>query len=191
VANLRNSTHAAKLATSEPRVLSLSTEFPNPIEPGKGLFVRARLRAMAARVPLTVIAPVALLDYANPNNELLASLKIPNQRLEEGIEILHPRWIYPPKGGWFNAFCLFGRLLWPIARLRKRHGYNILDAHYAHPEGVAAALIGWALRMPVSLPRSSSGVSLAYMSNHPGLETPMNTWFIVRNRKNNANVSLG
>jgi glycosyltransferase involved in cell wall biosynthesis len=145
------STHDPRAAGREPRILSLSTEFPNPTEPGKGLFVRARLRSIAARVPLTVIAPVALFDYANPNNDLLASLKVPRRRLEQGMEILHPRWLYPPRGGWFNAFCLFARLLWPVARLRRRDGCDVIDAHYAHPEGVAAALVGWVLGIPVTV----------------------------------------
>jgi glycosyltransferase involved in cell wall biosynthesis len=131
------------------KILSLSTEFPNPSEPGKGLFVCARLRAIAARAPLTVVAPVALLDYANPRNELLASLWIPTRRRENGIDILHPRWLYPPHGGWVNAFFLFARLLWPVARLRARDGYDAIDAHYAHPEGIAAVLVGRVLRMPV------------------------------------------
>jgi len=131
------------------KILSLSTEFPNPSEPGKGLFVHARLRAIAARASLTVVAPVALLDYANPRNELLASLWIPTYRRENGIDILHPRWFYPPHGGWVNAFFLFARLLWPVARLRARNGYDAIDAHYAHPEGIAAVLVGRVLRMPV------------------------------------------
>src|SRR5262249_43737627 len=140
---------ASRSGDGRPRILSLSTEFPNPTEPGKGLFVRARLRAMAAHAHLTVVAPVALLDYANPRNQLLASLWIPKRRHENGIEILHPRWLYPPSGGWANAFFLFARLLRPIARLRARDGYEVIDAHYAHPEGIAAALVGRALRMPV------------------------------------------
>src|ERR1051325_11425549 len=86
----------------EPRILSVSSEFPNPTEPGKGLFVRARLMAIAARTHLGVIAPVAMLDYANPRSQLFASFRIPAQRREKGIEILHPRWIYPPKGGWLD-----------------------------------------------------------------------------------------
>src|ERR1044071_2620204 len=101
------------------RVLSLSTEFPNPVEPGKGLFVRARLKAVADEVQLAVIAPVALLDYANPQNRLLAAFDIPAERSEGDIEVRHPRWLYPPYGGWLNAFFLFARLLWPVARLQR------------------------------------------------------------------------
>jgi len=131
------------------RILSLSTEFPNPSEPGKGLFVRARLRAIAARTPLTVIAPVALVDYAHPRNQYLAAFELPRRRRDDGIDVLHPRWLYPPYGGWLNAFLLFARLLWPIARLQKRERYDVIDAHYAHPEGIAAVLAGRLLHMPV------------------------------------------
>src|SRR5262249_53084437 len=63
---LRNSSTAASATADEkpvaPRVLSLSTEFPNPSEPRKGLFVRARLMAIRSRAPLFVVAPVASLD---------------------------------------------------------------------------------------------------------------------------------
>jgi len=131
------------------RILSLSSEFPNPTEPGKGLFVHARLMAIAARTRLTIVAPVALIDYANPRNELFASFRIPPRRRDNGVEILHPRWFYPPKGGWLNGFLLCARVLWPIARLRRRDRYDVLDAHYAHPEGIAAVLVGRALGMPV------------------------------------------
>lgn len=130
------------------RILSLSTEFPNPSDPAKGLFVRSRLQAMAARATLLVMAPVALLDYANPDGRLLATHDIPGRRHEHGLEIIHPRWLYPPYGGWLNAFFLFARLLWPVARLRRARAVNVVDAHFAHPEGIAAALLGTVLDVP-------------------------------------------
>src|SRR5947209_3802259 len=101
------------------KILSLSTEYPNPAEAGKGLFVRARLQAMAKRVDLTLLAPVALLDYANPHKRLFGSRMIPRCRIDGQTRVWHMRWLYPPKGGWVNAFCLFGRLLWPVWRLRR------------------------------------------------------------------------
>jgi len=152
-----------RLSGDSHRILTLSTEFPNPVEPGKGLFVRARIRAVAARSHLTVIAPVALPDYANPHDDLFASMRIPSRRREDGITILHPRWTYPPKGGWLNAFLLAARLLWPVARLRVREGYEVLDAHYAHPEGIAAVAIGRVLRMPVII--TMRGSELRYQRN--------------------------
>ena len=132
-----------------PRVLSLSTEFPNPSEPGKGLFVRSRLEAVAARTSLFVVSPVAGLDYANPHRDLLAARRIPRERTEGNLPVLHPRWLYPPRGGWTNALFLFARLLPAIARLRSRRPFDLIDAHFAHPEGIAAVLLGRIFRCSV------------------------------------------
>jgi PST family polysaccharide transporter len=136
-------------ANAFPNVLSLSTEFPNPAEPGKGLFVRARLEAIRSLTHLFVVAPVAALDYANPQRNLLASLRIARKRQEGDLKVLHPRWLYPPYGGWLNALFLFARLLPLVARLRRRHSFDVIDAHFAHPEGIAAVLLGRILRRPV------------------------------------------
>ena len=133
---------------SKVRVLSLSSEYPNPGEPLKGLFVRARLQALAALVDLTVVSPLAALDYANPHNRILGSFRTPKRRRDLNIQVLHIRWLYPPMGGWVNAFLLFAQLLWPVARLWRRPGFDIIDAHFAHPEGIAAALLSRALATP-------------------------------------------
>jgi teichuronic acid biosynthesis glycosyltransferase TuaC len=131
------------------KVLSLSTEFPNPSEPGKGLFVRSRLEAIASQACLFVVAPIASLDYANPQRNLFASLRIPRERTEGHLQVLHPRWLYPPYGGWANAFFLFARLLPALVRLRTRRSFDVIDAHFAHPEGIAAVLLGRILGLSV------------------------------------------
>lgn len=130
------------------KILSLSTEYPNPVEPGKGLFVHARLQGIAVGADLTVIAPVALLDYANPDGRLLASFSIPKSRRDHWSRVLHLRWLYPPFGGWLNAFFLYLRLVWPVARLRLSRAVDLIDAHFTHPEGIAAALLGRTLGIP-------------------------------------------
>ena len=139
---------AAAIAAT-PRVLSLSTEFPNPSEPGKGLFVRSRLDAIGSRSSLFVVAPIAALDYANPSRDLLAGWRVPRERTEGRMSILHPRWLYPPHGGWTNAFFLAARLLPLLVRVAARRPFDVIDAHFAHPEGVAAVLLGKIVRVPV------------------------------------------
>src|SRR4030095_13076215 len=124
------------------KVLSLSTEFPNPSEPDKGLFVHSRLQAIALRTSMVVGAPVASLDYANPDRQLLVSFRIPRQRSEGTLQVLHPRWLYPPFGGWVNAFFLFARLLPTLAKLMSEQPFDVIDAHFAHPEGIAAVMLG-------------------------------------------------
>ena len=158
------------------KILSLSTEYPNPGEPGKGLFVQARLGAIGKVADLTVIGPVALLDYANPAGRLLASFAIPKTRSDDGTKIFHPRWLYPPFGGWLNAFCLYLRLLWPVARLHSSSTFDLIDAHFAHPEGIAAALLGATLNIPFLI--TMRGSELRYQ--HHGLKRFWMAWAIRR-----------
>jgi hypothetical protein len=94
-------------------IVSISIEYPNPCEPGKGLFVRARLQAIAKLVNLRVLSPIALLDYANPENRLLGSRGIPNCRKDGFAEVFHPQWIYPPYGGFLNALSMFSSMVAP------------------------------------------------------------------------------
>lgn len=129
-------------------IFSLSSEYPNPAEPGKALFIQARLQAMSLLTPILIVAPVALLDYANPYGRLLGFREIPRHRFDGRIPVLHPRWLYPPHGGALNAFCMFLRLL-PVVKNLKRKGLcDAIDAHFAHPEGIAAALLGTVFRTP-------------------------------------------
>jgi teichuronic acid biosynthesis glycosyltransferase TuaC len=90
-----------------------------------------------------------VLDYANPHGNFLAASRIPRARHEGAIEVLHPRWLYPPHGGWMNAFFLCIRLLPVLARLRARRAFDVIDAHFAHPEGIAAVVLGRMLGRPV------------------------------------------
>src|SRR5262249_14293465 len=115
------------------KILSLSSEYPNPAEPAKGLFVQARLQAMSRLVPISIAAPVALLDYANPHGRLLGFREIPRSRLDGKIEVLHPRWMYPPRGGVFNAFCMYLRMLPVVKKLKREGKCDVIDAHFAHP----------------------------------------------------------
>jgi glycosyltransferase involved in cell wall biosynthesis len=103
---------------------------------------------MASGADLKVLAPVALLDYANPEGQLLASFAIPKSRTDNGTKVLHMRWLYPPLGGWLNAFFLYLRLLWPVTRFRLSGKVDLIDAHFVHPEGIAAALLGRTLGIP-------------------------------------------
>jgi predicted glycoside hydrolase/deacetylase ChbG (UPF0249 family)/glycosyltransferase involved in cell wall biosynthesis len=133
------------------KLFSLSSEYPNPAEPGKALFIQARLQAMSRLTHISIVAPVALLDYANPYGRLLGFREIPSRRFDAGIEVMHPRWIYPPRGGVLNAFCMFLRLLPLVKELKHKGLCDVIDAHFAHPEGIAAALLGSVLNLPFTV----------------------------------------
>jgi teichuronic acid biosynthesis glycosyltransferase TuaC len=136
------------IAASRLRVLSLSTVFPNPNEWDHGTFVRSRLQAIANLAEVTVIAPVPVVDYSNPRRAWFENLRLPQQRQDGPVEVLHPRWLFPPFGTPLNGLCLFLRLWLPLARLRRRYRFDLIDAHFGYPEGLGAALLAAALGCP-------------------------------------------
>lgn len=130
------------------KVLSLSTVFPNPTEENLGPFVRHRLQHLAKLHSVQVIAPIALVDYAQRR---FRSAGIPAMRQEGTLRVYYPRWVYLPWGGYTNAFFLAARLIPFLRQLRREYQFNVIDAHFAHPAGISAALIGAALKCPFTI----------------------------------------
>jgi len=131
------------------RILSLSLAFPNPAEPGFGVFVRSRLMHMARIADVKVVAPLAVIDYAAIWSGTRRRIRaIPEQRWDEGLEIFHPRWLYPPGAGGLLMLFLLVSLLPRMSKLRRRYRFQLIDAHFGHPAGAAAALLSSAFRCP-------------------------------------------
>jgi glycosyltransferase involved in cell wall biosynthesis len=126
------------------KVLSLSTVFPNPADPNLGLFVRTRLQEVAAfrdEVEVRVVAPVPVLDYGNYPGRLLRLGDAPSRRVDGPLEVLHPKWLYPPFFSAGNPWWLYLRLAPLLAALRPSFPFELIDAHFAFVEGAAAALL--------------------------------------------------
>ena len=70
------------------KVLSLSTVFPNPAEENLGPFVRHRLQNVARLHNVEVVAPIALIDYAERR---FRKSGIPVCRQDGPLRIHHPR----------------------------------------------------------------------------------------------------
>ncbi len=133
-------------AAATPRILSFTTLFPNPAEPGRGLFVRHRVAAIARLAPVTVVAPVNV-------GRRPSSLFLRTQRSDDpGLLVLHPRFAVAP--GLLKEWD--GRLLdaetWPQVRGEiQRRSFDLVEAHYAYPDGEAGARIAERLRKPFVL----------------------------------------
>ncbi len=133
------------------RILSLSSVFPNPSEPGLGSVVEARLQALGKRAKVRVIAPIAPFDYDNPRGRGLGWRTVPFRRVTDSLEVFAPAWFYPPGSGFLNGLLLAIELAPFIAWMRIRRPFDIIDAHFTHPEGVAAALLAFLFRRPFTI----------------------------------------
>jgi glycosyltransferase involved in cell wall biosynthesis len=133
---------------NEVRVLSLSTVFPRPGEENFGVFVRSRLQHMAKLLPVKVVSPVPWIDRESLRQKKSA---IPSARQDGALEVFYPRWLYPPYGGYLNAWAMAARLLPPLRRLRRSYPFDVIDAHFGHPDGIAAGILGAALGIPFTI----------------------------------------
>lgn len=97
---------------------------------------------MAARAELKVLAPVFLLD---------AGAGTGRGRRDGDAEVLHPRWLYLPGSGVLTPLLLGIELWWPVVRLRRTFSFQIIDAHFGYPEGIAAALLAALTRSPFTI----------------------------------------
>jgi glycosyltransferase involved in cell wall biosynthesis len=131
------------------KILSLSINFPNPETPVKGIFVRSRLARLADLAEVKVIAPVQVVNYWQLRTGKKASgPAIPTDRIDGKLEVFHPRWMSIPLGGGLNGFALFAQVLGIVKAIRKRFPFELIDAHFAFPDGIAAWLLARSLGVP-------------------------------------------
>lgn len=139
---------------SGPHIVVFSSLFPNSRQPGLGLFVRERMFRVGARLPLAVVSPLPWF----PLQGLLRGLRpgfrpgAPAFESQQGFDVWHPRFLSVPGvlkrlDGTFMALGALSRL----SKLKRAGRLDIIDAHFAYPEGYAASLLGRWLDVPVTI----------------------------------------
>ena len=147
------------------RVLTFSTLYPNSVQPSHGIFVETRLRHLlkSGRVESRVVAPVPWFPLKNKAfAEYARFARVPPQEILNGIAVSHPRYPLLPKIGMSSApFTLALGALPTIKRLqRSGFDFDVIDAHYYYPDGVAAALIARSLDKPLVITARGTDVNL-------------------------------
>jgi glycosyltransferase involved in cell wall biosynthesis len=141
------------------RLLTLSTLFPNSHKPRHGIFVANRLRRLCdtGRVDATVIA--ALPRFPGRYREFA---DVPREEDVAGFHVRHPRYLHVPMLGMrLQPRALARALLGQIERCGlSSKAFDVVDAHYLYPDGVAAAEVAESLRLPLVLSARGSDVNL-------------------------------
>ncbi len=147
-----------------PAVVTLSSLFPHAGEPAAGIFIRERMFRVAQNLPLTVVAPrpwfpgQSLIRRVRPNWRPPA---VSRERMQ-GIEVLRPRFLAAPGVLRLLDAASLARAALPVLRgLRQAGRLDVLDAHFAWPDGVAAAWLGQRLGVPVCVTLRGTEVPLA------------------------------
>lgn len=152
------------MADNTPRLIVFSSLYPSRVRPNAGVFIRERMSKVARHCPLVVISPVPWF----PLQSLIQCFK-PGYRPQpdiyedqDGISVYFPRFLSIPGigrswDGFFMAVCS----LVICYRLKKRFAFNLIDAHFAYPDGYAATLLGKWFKVPVTITLRGTEVPLS------------------------------
>lgn len=139
-------------------ILTFTTLFPNRDEPSRGVFVKERVRHFQDHASLKVVVPISVYTKARLRRNGKIS---PREERIAGLDVRHPTYFYFP--GMFKAadgFLLFLSSVRILAAIRKDFPFDMIDAHYAYPDGYAAVLLGKLFRVPVSITLRGNDVTL-------------------------------
>jgi teichuronic acid biosynthesis glycosyltransferase TuaC len=133
--------------------------------PYHGIFVENRLRSLLAsgEVASVVVAPVPWFPFTHKSFGRYASFaRVPREEQRHGLTILHPRYPLIPKVGMSSApFLMYAALRSLLVEILKaRFHFDLIDAHYFYPDGVAAVLLGRELGKPVVVTARGTDVNL-------------------------------
>ena len=153
-------------------LLVFTSLYPNAAQPRHGVFVEERLRHLvdSGRVAATVVAPVPWFPFRHQRFGAYAAFaRVPEHEQRYGIDISHPRYPVIPKLGMSIAPFLMYRALLPVFRKLKASGidFDLIDAHYFYPDGVAAAKLGTAMNKPVVITARGSDVNVLARYRQP------------------------
>lgn len=147
------------------RVLTLTSLFPNSAQPSHGVFVRQRLQHLVATqaVDVRVVAPVPWYPRHLPGPaEYTRYQRIPDSEPVGPFTVAHPRYVVLPKIGMSVAPTLMALSL--LAAIRRivaaEPRFDLIDAHYFYPDGVAAAWIAEKLGLPLVITARGTDINL-------------------------------
>ena len=147
------------------RILTFTNLYPNTSQPRHGIFIEQRLKRLLAsgQLDARVVAPVPWFPLPG---RLFGTwgecAEIPRAETLNGIEVYHPRYPVIPKVGMSVAPLLMaGAVKASIQRLcANDYDFDIIDAHYFYPDGVAAVLLGRWLHKPVVISARGTDINL-------------------------------
>jgi glycosyltransferase involved in cell wall biosynthesis len=146
------------------KILTFSTLYPHAARLSHGIFVETRLRHLlaSAQVESKVVAPVPWFPSRNARfGEYAAHASAPREELLHGIQVFHPRYPLLPKIGMTLAPFLLALAVRPaIERILRTYAFDLIDAHYFYPDGVAAILLGGRFDKPVVITARGTDVNL-------------------------------
>lgn len=154
------------------KTLLFSTLYPSTTRPIHGIFVETRLRELlkSGEVETKVVAPVPWFPFPSKRfgeyGKFAATPKFENLH---GVDVYHPRYLLPPIIGMNIAPHFLARAALPTIKKIIRDGFDfdLIDAHYYYPDGVAAGIIASQLGKPFVVTARGTDLNLIPEYRYP------------------------
>ncbi|MFN3920680.1 MAG: glycosyltransferase [Methylohalobius sp.] len=150
---------------ARPRILVLSSLFPSSVRPQAGLFIRERMFRVARHLPLVVVSPQPWFPLQGMIRGFVPHFRpqvADDYEEQAGIAVYYPKFFSVPgafkglDGTWMALGCI------PcLSRLKKEPGFDLIDAHFAYPDGYAAVQLGRKFGVPVTITLRGTEVPLS------------------------------
>lgn len=133
------------------KILVITSVFPNHKQPNLGIFVRERMSKAATQCEIKIIAPVPWFPFARYLKKDYRP-GVDYKEIQDSIEVYHPKFFSIPyfckflDGIFFFLSCII-----TARNLKKNFKFNIIDSHFAYPDGFGAMLIGKLFRTPITI----------------------------------------
>jgi len=147
------------------KIFTFTSLYPDSTRIRHGVFVETRLRQLInyAGIESRVVAPVPWFPLQNTRfGSYAAYAGVPSWERYHGVEVYHPRYPLLPKIGMSIAPWFMAQAVVPTIKKWLRDGYDfdVIDAHYFYPDGVAAALLARIFNKPFVITARGSDLNL-------------------------------
>jgi len=120
--------------------------FPNRLRPSHGVFVKERLRHVAEKIDLTMVAPVPSFPLMELTGKYRGLGALEEEESIDGLRVLHPRYFMIPKYLKVLDASFYRRSLAPYMEgLAKEQGAQLLDFHWVFPDAIGG--LSWARKL--------------------------------------------
>ncbi len=148
-------------------ILTLTTLFPNSLQPVHGVFIRNRMENFTRKYGMdwTVLAPVPYypdiphVPALRPIYSLYA--RVPAVEEPWGYPIYHPHYLVTPKVGMrFYGSWMAEAVRRTVVKIHRERPIDLIDCHYVYPDGTAGVRMGRELGIPVVLSARGTDLNL-------------------------------
>ena len=147
------------------KILLYTSLYPNSLQIRHGIFVEQRLRHLLKYHPIEVkvVSPVPWFPFKHKIfGRYSMFAQVPKVETRHGIEVHHPRFLTIPVIGKYISPLLMAFFSYFRIKKIKSQGYefDLIDAHFVYPDGVAGVILGKVFKKPVTITARGNDLSI-------------------------------